>query len=271
MELLQLKYFCEAAKQQNFSKTAEKFNVPASNISQTVNRLEKELGIKLFVRKANKVILNERGMLFLNDVQNALQLLENAKKRLIDSTAELEGEIKILINANRRIVTAVIEEFKKENPKVNFFIKHNEEENFEKFDIIISDICADKNAEKFLLVREKMGIAANVKNNISSICDQRFITMQKGSSSYRLTELFGIKNGFKPNIAIQTDDPFYVRKFIELGLGIAIVPTVSWKGLLSENIVCREIDDFERLTYVWISEERYLSRAAKEFLKKLIK
>jgi chromosome segregation protein len=43
MEILQLKYFCDAVQTQNFSKTAKKFLVPPSNISQTIKRLEKEL------------------------------------------------------------------------------------------------------------------------------------------------------------------------------------------------------------------------------------
>ncbi|MBR2431832.1 MAG: LysR family transcriptional regulator, partial [Clostridia bacterium] len=42
MELLQLKYFCDAAETQNFSKTAKKYLVPTSNISQSIKRLEKE-------------------------------------------------------------------------------------------------------------------------------------------------------------------------------------------------------------------------------------
>ena len=61
MELLQLTYFCDAAESQNFTKTAQKFGVPASNISQTVHRLESELGVSLFDRRANKATLNEAG------------------------------------------------------------------------------------------------------------------------------------------------------------------------------------------------------------------
>jgi len=64
MELLQLKYFCDAAKTQNFSQTAKKFMVPPSDISQTVKRLEKELGVALFSRHANRIVLNENGKRF---------------------------------------------------------------------------------------------------------------------------------------------------------------------------------------------------------------
>lgn len=48
MELLQLKYFCDAAETENFSKTAKKYLVPTSNISQSIKRLERELGVELF-------------------------------------------------------------------------------------------------------------------------------------------------------------------------------------------------------------------------------
>ena len=40
MELLQLRYFFESAKNENFAKTAEKYMVPASSVSASVKRLE---------------------------------------------------------------------------------------------------------------------------------------------------------------------------------------------------------------------------------------
>ena len=55
MELLQLKYFCDAAETENFSKTAEKYLVPTSNISQSIKRLEKELDTELFEHRANRI------------------------------------------------------------------------------------------------------------------------------------------------------------------------------------------------------------------------
>ena len=80
MELLQLKYFCDAAQTQNFSKTAEKYRVPPSNISQIIRRLENELGVKLFAREANRLVLNEQGKLFYRKIKSALSLIEEAKE-----------------------------------------------------------------------------------------------------------------------------------------------------------------------------------------------
>ena len=47
MELLQLTYFCHAAETESFAKTAREMGVPAAGISQSVKRLETELGATL--------------------------------------------------------------------------------------------------------------------------------------------------------------------------------------------------------------------------------
>ena len=69
MELLQLKYFCHAAESENFSVTAKAFSIPASNISQTVKRLENELGTTLFTRNANRISLNAQGKEFYEAIK----------------------------------------------------------------------------------------------------------------------------------------------------------------------------------------------------------
>ena len=102
MELLQLKYFADAAKSQNFSKTAEKFTVPPSAISQSIRRLENELGTPLFDRTANRLYLNADGARFYESVTAALELLETAKKQL--RTGNTVKVLNICVNCNRRIV-----------------------------------------------------------------------------------------------------------------------------------------------------------------------
>ena len=84
MELLQLKKFCHAAGSGSFSATAREFCVPPSDISQSVRRLEQELGAPLFTRHANAVKLNERGAEFARRAQEALALLEDAAAAAAD-------------------------------------------------------------------------------------------------------------------------------------------------------------------------------------------
>ena len=127
MELLQLKYFCHAAQSCNFSKTAEKFGVPASGISQSIKRLEKELNTNLFDRKSNKIFLNESGRLFYEKANKALLLLEDAVSEISDSGTS--GRIKISIAANRRIVISAIKAFMQIYPGVDFIMDYSLPEN----------------------------------------------------------------------------------------------------------------------------------------------
>jgi len=84
MELLQLTYFCSAAETESFAKTAQKYGILAQGVSQSVRRLEKELGVSLFDRYANRIVLNERGKMFYETSKNVLDKLDNAKKLVCD-------------------------------------------------------------------------------------------------------------------------------------------------------------------------------------------
>lgn len=256
MELLQLKYFCDAAQTQNFSKTAKKFLVPPSNISQTIKRLEKEVETTLFERHANKIKLNDSGLLFYKNAKSALDLLENAKKSLNNS--HKTEPIKINIHITRRVVMEVIESFRKIYPELSFITAHNNNQISHEFDIIVTDRELDlpysktKAAEeRFLLAYNKNTFAFNSNIISSEIEKLPFITMSIGSSIYENTLSICNSLGFSPNIVLQSEDPFYIRKCVELGLGIAIIPELSWHGQFSENIALKNIGDFKRKIYVY--------------------
>lgn len=136
MELLQLTDFYDAALTEKFSKTAEKYKVPPSNISQSIKRLEKELSIALFDRRANRVVLNDRGRAFYQQVRQALDLLESARTAAAGHGAE--DRLRLVIHVNRRIVMKAVERFQSHCPAVNIFTTHGFSGEQEA-DLIVSD------------------------------------------------------------------------------------------------------------------------------------
>lgn len=265
MELLQLKYFCDAAQTQNFSKTAKKFLVPPSNISQSIKRLETELNTPLFDRHYNKVTLNEAGIKFLKRAKAALELLDEARDCLVDT--EKEHTIKINIHINRRVVMEAVEEFRKLYPQVYFITVHNADLSSEEFDIIVTDkelklpyLKTKAAEEKFLLAYNKNFF--NPKISGDDIKSLPFITMGIGNSSHESAINICNSLGFSPHIVLQSEDPFYIRKCIELGLGISIVPEFSWRGQFSNNIAFKTVGDHKRNVYIY---KRY---SKSEFLDK---
>ncbi len=278
MELLQLTYFCDAAESENFTKTAQKFGVPASNISQTVHRLENELGVSLFDRRANKAVLNEAGRVFYEKVRAALNLVEEGKKRLNDLKGIVSGEIRLLILTNRNTVTKAIENFKEKYPNVVFSVSHRMDNAEDDFDFIISDEPPfGRKLQRRLLITDEMMLAVlkgsrwdREEITLSDLRNERFISMHSNSSLYRIASKICNDAGFVPNIAIQSDDPYYMRKYIELGMGVAIVPSVSWEGLFSENITLKSLGGIKRETYIYSDSEKYMPTVVKLFLDELL-
>lgn len=256
MELLQLKYFCDAAETQNFSKTAKKFFVPTSNISQSIKRLETELKVPLFERSSNKVKLNESGLAFYKNAKSALDLLENAKRALESKPSA--KVIKANIHINRRIVMGIIEKFRRQHPEINFITTHTTDESFGEFDIIVTDKDLDLSYLKSQAAQEELLVAYNKyafsfddEITAADLENSPFITMGSGNSIHESTKKICNDLGFEPHIALQSEDPFYIRKCIELGLGISIVPELSWRGQFSEQVVLKKIGDYKRKIFVY--------------------
>ncbi len=279
MEFLQLKYFCDAAQTQNFSKTAQKFYVPTSAVSQSIRRLENELGVLLFDRRANRISLNEDGRVFYRAVRQMDAILREAKDQLTQNSTELSGEIRMDILCNRRIVSDAIRQFAEQYPKVSFVLNHGANLS-ENYDLIISDESFLKERySRRALITEDLAIAF-AKNHplarkttiaLTELSEEQFVTMCPNSRLYHLTQRLCAQAGFSPRISIQCDDPYYIRKYIEMGLGIGLVPLFSWQGQFSEELVCKKLEGVQRTTYAYWDSSRSLSGAAGAFLELVTK
>lgn len=255
MEILQLKYFQHTAKSENISHTAHLFMVPPSSVSSSIKKLENELGVKLFDRTSNSLKLNENGRIFLRAIDAAEKEIKKAKIKILDMSSVPAGEIKLLILTNRGQVTNAIAEFKMNYPHVVFSITHEDYidyENYGKYDIVITDRKIDSDLfsmrnfireEIFLAVHKNSTLSEKKSIDLVDLENETFISMQKGSSMRDYLEKMFKKMNFEPDIAIECDDPHFVREYLKMGLGVALFPSVSWKKQLDENIKLIRIND----------------------------
>lgn len=276
MELLQLKYFCSAAQSESMTAAARKHGIPQSAISKTVAKLEEELGKPLFDRIGNRVRLNPNGQQFLKHIQNGLAEMENGIAAVKEEAA-YEGEIKILVLENRRLITDRIFAFHKKYPSIRFSVCHNiYEQSYSDFDLYISSFPQDNAAcdsvqitseHIMLAVYNTHPLAARKSVRLSELAQENFIFLPEKNSVNRIMTMKCRQNGFEPHIVITCDDPYYVRKYISAGFGIAFTPADSWTGLYDGNITLLPIDDPDavRNTSVYWHKTKYISKAARLF------
>jgi len=271
MELLQLTYFCHAAVSENFSHTAQAFLVPPSNVSRAIRLLEREVGVKLFRRSSNRVELNECGLAFFAHASRALEELEKGKLA-VGNVGEIRGELRVLVSSCRRIVTEAIEECKRRYPEIRFTVRHGVDNG--NYDFVISDAYPARGGyEKLELMRERILLAipngsplCDSEHPLEELASEHFITLGEGTRLHSLTEQVCRELGFIPKISIQIDDPYYMRKYLEMGLGVALYPEKSWATLHPERVVLRDVGLPERKMHAFFSRDAKKDPASAVFL-----
>lgn len=274
MELLQLIYFCDAAKSENFSQTAKHFLVPPSAISQSVHRLEKEVGTSLFYRDANRVRLNSDGRIFYEEIRAALASIDRARARIERCRDGVCGDVRLFIGTNRRAVVLAIEKFRIQYPEVNFLLNHSTLNDPSEYDLVIThDLARCSGMERRLLRREKLylamvkshPLAARERLTLADAAKESFISMHPESSLRMVTEEACRNAGFFPNFTVQSDDPAYVRKYVELGMGVTLAPEFSWRGEFSEQVILRDVGEIFRDTYLFFRDPSLQSVCVQRF------
>lgn len=230
MEILQLRYFYESAKNENFKRTAEKYMVPATSVSASVKRLEKEIGCELFSRSCNRIILNDNGRRLMQSLSVVFEELDSA----IDALGTISTDtrkIKMLVRAMRGEITDHIIEYKSKHPHISFMTVFDfNETNFENYDIII-DEESDKyrGYEKIDLYTTKIRLRVSSDNplcrkklTLKQLANQPFVSIGENNSMHKILINACKKAGFTPNIVVQSNDILCNRKCVEAGVGIGL-------------------------------------------------
>jgi len=93
MEVHQLRYFCAVARHGTFTRASEVEHVAQPSLSQQIQKLEAELGARLFDRLPRSARLTVFGEAFLPKAERILRDLEAARTELRDMSGNEKGEV----------------------------------------------------------------------------------------------------------------------------------------------------------------------------------
>ena len=124
MELQQLQYFKTAAECENLSEAAGKLFISQPALSQTIQRLESDLGTPLFDRRGKTIRLNESGRVVLAYTNTVLRELDTMRQILAQKQSG--GEFCVITDMPN-MVRYVIPTFQYENSDVPLRVQFIEE------------------------------------------------------------------------------------------------------------------------------------------------
>src|SRR5690625_1621957 len=85
----------EVAKREHMTEAAEALHVAQSAVSRQIVNLEKTLGIDLFIRVGRSIRLTAIGSVFLEHMERAMNVIEDAKQIIEEYTDPERGTVHI--------------------------------------------------------------------------------------------------------------------------------------------------------------------------------
>jgi len=250
MELLQLRYFFESAQSESFAKTAEKHRVPASSVSASVRRLEKELGCSLFERNANRIILNEKGRILQRSLGTVFGELDFVVAKLsVQDTAP--AEIRILVRSLRSRIMDRIVRYRQRNQNVRFVVSLDmDPPDPDAYDLIVDETSdAYPGYQKFELCSLKVRIKAHPDHplcgrslTLSQLRYEPFITMGTDSNLHKMLLRACQNAGFTPNVIMEVNDEKCYEHCLLQGIGIGLGREYGGKDSMLSYLT---VTDFE--------------------------
>ena len=235
------KVFLSVAKNENITKAANELMISQPGVSKSIKNLEEQLNCSLFVRTKSGVYLTEEGKLFYSKLSDAMELIDNAEKSLMEMINMECGYINIGISntLTRNFLLEYLEEFHKLYPKIKIKIYTNPTSELLLkarngiIDFIILnlpyDIPNDFNTKKLKTIQDCFVANSNyyyLKNKViplNELNNYPLILMSKGSNTRYFLDEFCLSNNINLVPEMELASYSLVTHFTKIGLGIGLV------------------------------------------------
>lgn len=250
VEIRQLRYFIEVARQEHISFAAETLHIAQSAVSRQIGNLEAELGVQLLEREGRNVKLTHIGKLFAEQAVIALKAIENAKQIIDEYSNPEHGTIRIGFPSSlaSKTLPQIITAFKQEHPDVRFHLRQGSYpflvEAIKKREVDIAFIGPVPNRdpdirtdtlfmERFVAVLQDTHPLAELNElSLDSLAMDSFVLFPEGFILRKIVEDACLKAGFRPLIPCEGEDLDAIKGLVSAGIGITILPEL----FLNENL-----------------------------------
>jgi molybdate transport repressor ModE-like protein len=289
MHIRQLRYFTAIAEEGQISQAAKKLNMAQPPLSQQLQLMEEELGVKLVERKRNgkRMELTEAGRVLYEKAQNVIHLFNESIKEVKEIGGGLQGTLSIdVVPSCVSYLPNRIQCFNQRYPMVSFKIwggdPYEIREHLEsrKIQIAIVRFPLERKGlsmvplkkEPFVFVVPKVWESFSLRETISMI-DVKDLPLllthrKKGEGVYERIIEECIRFGFNPTVLCECPDVNILLSLVASGIGGSILPKSAIPAFLSKDVNVLEITDSSlqsEIALIWL-ENRYISKAARSFI-----
>lgn len=289
MDIYQLEYFKTIAQYMSVTKAANALHITQSALSRSLNSLETELGMPLFERTGNRIILNASGTYFLKEVNSILNNLDRAVSETKVLAGMEAGYIHLAISETI-FLKQIIFHFLLDHPNVHFKcqilsdeqIKESMELGLIDFAVTRHPLIAKDLEWEQVLIDHMMVVFPDGHKfdkrksiHLAELSKEKFIISNVGynmkSDIIRMCQ----QAGFDPDILYEGNGEDLTGMLLHAGLGIMLAPYSIAMGIQELHLPQGKhgvdygiplTDDFARLSIGILTKKNHAcSSAAQAF------
>ena len=285
MELYQLEYFLEAARQRNFTRAAAHLHLAQAALSEQIRNLEGELGTPLFHRGRRETVLTAAGETLRLHAEALLDRATAARQAVQDLVGLRGGRLSIgaIPSVSACVLPAAIAAFRKQHPLVELAlfegtseaVAQSVESGRVEFGIVqlpTSGGGFDEHllfTEPFVALVSKSHAAAKQRRiTLAKLAHEPFV-FYKGRA--RDTALAACRAaGFEPRIACESSELETIRSLVAAGLGIAVLPQLATRQNNTNCIAVRLLGESIERKVALISRKGHTASSGAAAFRKLL-
>jgi len=289
MEIDQLKTFVAGAAFGGFRRAAEVLFISQPAVSARIKALEHSLGVALFERGRERLVLSAAGRALRPQAEQLLHAVAAARQAVQETRGAAAGTLHIAaaLSICTYLLPDVLKRFKAAHAKVTITVRAGHSK--EVLEMVLrgeAEIGLARSLHHPLIETESLGddplilVAhrAHVptrarRARLEEMADWPLVFFDRGSSDWTLSHGLFRRAGLVPNVVLEVETIEAAKRMVERGLGLAFLPRLAVaRDIRSKRFIAIEVANAEPLSRsldVIHSRHRPRSAEAQTFLRTL--
>jgi LysR family transcriptional regulator, transcription activator of glutamate synthase operon len=286
MELRQLRYLVALAEERSFTRAAAREHIAQPALSQQIRRLEDEVGLALVERTTRHVAITGAGELLVGRARRILAEVEAARTELQGLSGVQTGHVTVgaMHTMGPVDVSLALAIFHQRHPAVELTVREQSSEELAEMlrvdELDLAFLSVTERIESHglglhQLVSEELVVVLPRDHRLgqrrrirmAELADEQFISYRDGARLRELLISAGHHVGFEPRVKLESNESQRIRRLVQRGLGVAILPRSDAENPGADVAVVTLVEPAltRDITLAWRAERRHTPAAA-EFL-----
>lgn len=271
----------------SFSTAAQLLYISQPAVSGHIQRIEQELGIKLFQKNTgNKLFLTDAGRIVYNYAVDILTKNNELEERLEELKHGESGQVKFAFSVSKNVFASLISEFRVQMPKVSFVLRTGNSFKIQQF-IMNNDVDFGVSLRSY---NDQLKYIPFYTEPIVAVCSPSHPLVSKRVIYEKNLNKYGIISGLQGseydffcrnyltqlgidyhNVMIQVEDPLIALRIVERGGGVGFMLLSSVNEALKKGNLVRlsfkYTNSYPLIAYLVFRQEAKYNAATSLFIK----